>query len=154
MIYGIIWLIVIVFSVQKWINRNTPITTSIGAKPQQYAEIFFFIAPICAAAVFAVLFSTVLTGRFDERSSHALIVLMLWLYSASFYADAVFLEKRINRLCCIIFMIVTAGMAIILSPLERYVTLLNGFVPVGIYGIGICMLLVYYLSLFLSCRRK
>lgn len=150
-VYGIIFAIFIIFSMQRWINRNTPITGSIGTKLPRYAKIFFFIAPICATIVFAILFSTVLTERFNERISHALIVLMLWLYSASFYADAVFfVKKKVNRLCCVIFAIITAGMAIMLSPLDRYVTLLDGFIPIGIYGIGICMLFVYYLSLHLS----
>ncbi|MCL2187318.1 MAG: hypothetical protein FWC16_14425 [Defluviitaleaceae bacterium] len=154
-VYWIIVAIFIVFSVQRWMNLNTPITSSIGAKPPQYAKIFFFVAPICAVIVFAVLFSAVLTERLSERSSHALIVLMLWLYSASFYADAVFFgEKKFYRLCCIFFVIITAGMAILLSPLDHYVTLLDGFVPIGVYGIGICMLLVYYISLLLSYRRK
>jgi len=154
-VYGIIVAIFIMFSVQTWITRNARITSSIGTKPSQYAKFFFFIAPICAVIVFTVLFSTVLTESLSERISHALIVLMLWLYSASFYANAIFFgEKKINRLCYIIVMIITAGMAIILSPLDRYMTLLGGFVPIGIYGIGICMLTVYYLSLILSCRRK
>jgi len=109
-----------------------------------------------AAIVFSILFVTVLTGRFNERCSHALIVLMLWLYATSYYVNIIFFwRNKINCILCAVGMVMALGMAILLTPLDRYVALLNNLVPIGVSILGIAMLFVYYGGiLFLSQRSE
>lgn len=112
--------------------------------------------PVIAVVIFVILFSTVLIGRFNERCSHALIILMLWLYATSFYADIVlFWKNKLNRIFCVTGIVAAVGIAIFLTPLDRYIAILNDFVPVGTYILGALMLFGFYsLNLLLPLRRE
>ena len=75
-------------------------------------------SPLIAAAVFAVLFCTVLTGRL-ERSSHALIVFCLWLYGTSFYVNILrYFKSKLLLFTSLAGMIISVAFAIILTPLD------------------------------------
>ncbi|HEX2925728.1 MAG TPA: hypothetical protein VHP38_05660 [Ruminiclostridium sp.] len=82
---------------------------------------FLLIAPILALAVFAILFSTVLPGRFYERSSHALLLLMLWLYATSCYLEIMQFYKN-KKLVALngVGIALSIALVTILSPLYRF----------------------------------
>ena len=66
-------------------------------KTKKIASVIYnvlLISPIIATITFFILFSTVLKGRLIERSSHALIVFVLWVYATAFYINI--LEKIAN----------------------------------------------------------
>ncbi|MGN6710868.1 hypothetical protein [Anaerocolumna jejuensis] len=154
-IYGLIIIISVLTIIQKWQNKSLMITNEKFVKPYQYFKWFFIVAPVAAFIIFAILFSTILTGRFNERCSHALIILVLWLYSASFYTQAIFFrERKYNLVFGIAGMSITIGTAILLTPIDRYVTLLNNFIPIGTYILGVIMLSVHYINQFLFGRRS
>ena len=59
-------------------------------KTKKIASVIYnvlLISPIIATITFFILFSTVLKGRLIERSSHALIVFVLWVYGTAFYVN-------------------------------------------------------------------
>ena len=148
--YGLIILVFIVFTIQKCMNEGAAPVSEKSLKPYRYFKWFLVTAPVVAFVIFAVLFSVALKSRLSERYPHALIVLMLWLFATSFYTDLVFFWKNsVNRLFCIVGLIIAVSMAILLTPLDRFVALLGGFASTGIYIIGIAKFIVYYLSLFL-----
>lgn len=76
-------------------------------------------SPLIAAAVFAVLFCTVLKGRLIERSSHALIVFCLWLYGTSFYVNILkYFKSKMLLFANIAGMMISVAFAVILTPLD------------------------------------
>lgn len=75
--------------------------------------------------------------------------------SAFFYTEAIFfLERKCNLVFGIAGMSITIGTAILLTPIDRYVTLLNNFIPIGTYILGVIMLSVHYINQFLFGRRS
>ena len=106
--------------------------------------------PLFAIVVFAVLFLFVLKGRFHERLSHAVLVLALWLYAARFYWFLIsFFKHRWILAISIPGMIASAAMAIVLTPLDRYVDLLHSFCGAGSILIGGSLLAIFYAAAFL-----
>ena len=153
--YGLIIIIFLLFVLQKWRNKSSIPVDDKTVRLYCYFKRFFIIAPIIAIIIFAILFLTVLTGRFNERCSHALIVLMLWLYATSFYADVVFFWKnKLNRFFCVIGMVTAVGTAIFLTPLDSYVTVFNDLIPIGAYILGTVMLIFFYCLIWLLPRRR
>ena len=103
------------------------------------------LIPLLAVAVFAALFLFVLKGRFYERLCHAELVLALWLYAARFYWMLISYFKHKTVLVMSAFgMITSAAMAIVLTPLDRYVDLLHSFTGAGSILVGGGLLAVYY----------
>ena len=110
--------------------------------------------PLAAAAVFAVLFAFVLHGRFIERLAHAMAVFALWLYAARFYwlAASFFRHRTVVALSIPGFML-SAALAALLTPLDRYVELLHAFAGTASLAIGPVMLAVFYACAFLFPPR-
>ena len=60
------------------------------------------VSPIIATITFFILFSMVLKGRMIERSSHALIVFVLWVYGTAFYINILkFFKNKILLFTCL-----------------------------------------------------
>lgn len=96
----------------------------IGEKSRKIAKIVSMItvvAPIIAMVIFVILFSFVLQGKLMERISHSIIVFSMWICALQFYKYAIsyFKDKKSLGLS-IIGIISSAGMAIFLTPLDRF----------------------------------
>ena len=153
-VFGLNIVVLLLAVIQKWLNRDAEPRGGKSNKPYRYFKLFLLIAPAIAAIVFAILFSTILTGRFNERCSHALLVLMLWLFATSFYMDIVFFWKnKRNRIICIVGLVGAVGAAVLLTPLDNYITLMGNLIPVGTYILGFCMLVVHYAGLLLPHQK-
>ena len=113
------------------------------------------LIPVLAVPVFAVLFLFVLEGRIYERVCHAMLVLALWLYAARFYWMGISYFKHKRILAMSIFdMIFSAAGAIILTPLDRYVSLVHSFLgPASVLAGGI-LLIVFYAAAVLRSRKN
>lgn len=74
-------------------------------KTKKIASVIYnvlLISPIIATITFLILFSTVLKGRLIERSSHALIVFVLWVYGTAFYINILkFFKNKILLFTCL-----------------------------------------------------
>ena len=111
--------------------------------------------PLFAIVVFAVLFLFVLKGRFHERLSHAVLVLALWLYAARFYWFLIsFFKHRWILAISIPSMIASAAMAIVLTPLDRYVAALHSLLGPASILAGTGLLAIYYAFSFLRRRPR
>ena len=101
--------------------------------------------PLLAAAVFAVLFLFVLEGRFYERLCHALLVLALWLYAARFYWFLVsHFKHRTVILLSFVGMALSAAEAVVMTPLDRYVSLLHSVTGAASIAPGIVLIALFY----------
>ena len=104
--------------------------------------------PVLVAVIFAVLFCSVLKGRWVERSSHALIVLCLWLYGTAFYVSVLKFFKNKNILIIsVIGMLVSVALAITLTPLNRYCASMFTSIHELAFVLGVAMLSIWYFVL-------
>lgn len=103
------------------------------------------VSPLIATSTFFILFSTVLKERMIERSSHALIVFVLWVYGTAFYVNILkFFKSKILLFICLIGMVVSVVSAIILTPLDRYCTLVFSSIHKITYLLGGFMIILWY----------
>ena len=106
------------------------------------------VAPVIVAAIFAVLFCTVLKGRLVERTSHALIVLCLWLYGTAFYVNVLkFFKNKGILVLSILWMVVSVAFAIFLTPLDRYCAAMFSSIHEFTYVLGGVMIVLWYFVL-------
>ena len=83
------------------------------------------------------------------------VVLALWLYAARFYWMLISYFKHKTVLVMSAFgMITSAAMAIVLTPLDRYVDLLHSFTGAGSILVGGGLLAVYYAAPLVFPRGK
>ena len=85
MIYAIVSIVLSIAFCIIQAKSNTVIPSRKTTKITNGLSKIMFVLPLLAFVIFAILLGTVLKGRFMERSSHALIVFMLWMYATSFY---------------------------------------------------------------------
>ncbi len=103
--------------------------------------------PAMVGVLFAVLLSTVLKGRLLERSSHAIIVLCFWIYGTAFYINILkFFKNRTVLIISIIGMMVSVSFAILLTPLDRYCTVMFASIHELAFVLGGVMLVLWYIS--------
>lgn len=106
---------------------------------------------IIAIVFFSVLFATELQGRILERSSHAFILLFLWIIATSFYTE---LMKHYNNkqilITSIVGFIISVGLAITLTPLDRYCLLVYSHLNVFSFILGAYLMLIFYMNYLLN----
>lgn len=119
-------------------------------KTKKIASVIYnvlLISPIIATITFFILFSMVLKGRMIERSSHALIVFVLWVYGTAFYVNILkFFKNKILLFTCLIGMITSIVSAITLTPLDRYCTLMFSSIHQMAYLLGGFMIILWYIT--------
>lgn len=121
---------------------------SISARTERFSRGFdrlLLFTPALAAAVFLVLFLFVLRGRFYERLSHAVLVFALWLCAARFYWFLLsYFKNRAILLLSVVGFAVAAAEAVVLTPLDRYVSLLHSVTGAVSVAPGIVLLTLFY----------
>lgn len=106
-----------------------------------------FMSPLLAVIVFEILLSTVLKGRFLERSSHALLVFMLWMYATSFYVLILkYFKNKIFLGVSLAGLIGSVFCAVFVTPLDKYCALIYNSLHEITFVIGGFMLVVWYFS--------
>ena len=104
------------------------------------------LAPILGLVIFALLFAFVLKGRLMERASHALMVFALWMYATRFYLYILAHFKHRGILAgSMAGMLLSAALAVLLTPLDRYVSLIYSLMGWGSFIIGFALLTVFYI---------
>ncbi|BCK00513.1 hypothetical protein [Anaerocolumna chitinilytica] len=105
------------------------------------------IAPLIGVVIFTILLTTLLHGRFLERSTHALILFVLWMFVTSFYVEILKHKKnKFIMLCSMAASIVSIAVVVMLTPLERYNTLLYRYFHGYIAILGFGMLALFYIG--------
>ena len=112
------------------------------------------IAPVIGAAVFAVLFSFVLTDRLEERILHSATTFFLWIFASMLYIMVLLHFKELKKMILsALGMIVFIMMAVVVTPLDRYVSLVFDRTHIGSYVI-VGIMLVTYLVISILWRKR
>lgn len=108
------------------------------------------VAPVIAAMVFTILFTFVLKSRLEERILHSATTFLLWMFATLFYIMIIACFKNKKRRTVSIFgMIICVALAVLVTPLDRYVTLCFSKSHTGAYVLA-AVLLVTYISV--TCK--
>lgn len=124
----------------------------VGEKSKKIAKIVSMITvvvPIIALVIFVILFSFVLQGKLIERISHSIIVFSMWICALQFYKYVIsyFKDKRSLALS-IIGMISSIGMAIFLTPLDRFCSTIYSHFQEVILPLSIGIIVFIYTIIF------
>ena len=98
------------------------------------------LAPILGLVIFALLFAFVLKGRLMERASHALMVSAL--------------KHRGILAGSMAGMLLSAALAVLLTPLDRYVSLIYSLTGWGSFIIGFALLTVFYIIVLHKTQKE
>ena len=102
------------------------------------------VAPIIAAAVFTILFMFVLKDRTEERILHSATTFLLWMFATVFYIMIVaFFKNKKKMLFSVIGMCISVALAIVVTPLDRYVKLCFIRSHVAAYIVVVLLAAVY-----------
>lgn len=127
-------------------EKTTKITTGLCK--------IMLVLPLLAFVVFAILLNTALKGRFMERSSHAIIVFMLWMYATSFYVLILkYFKNKIFLDVSLIGLIGSVFCAVLITPLDTYCALVyDSFHEISFLISGFMVVLWYFSVLRLKKR--
>ena len=134
--------------------RNCPIAerTKKATKP---LSIMIDLSPLIGIIVFSILFTCVLNGRLPERISHAITVFGLWMCATKFYCYILaHFKKKWVLISCIIGMLYSIGLAVFLTPLDRYVEVLYSFTDWYSILLGCGLLIVFYTIVIITTISK
>lgn len=156
MIYMIIFIILSIGFCIIEAKSNLMIPSQKTTKITNGLSKIVFVSPLLAVIVFAILFSTVLKGRLIERSSHALIVFMLWMYATSFYVLILkYFKNKIILGVSLIGLIESVVCAVFLTPLDKYCALVyNSLYEISFLVSGFMLVLWYFSILRYALRDK
>ncbi len=149
-------LLIVGFFAVGFISRKSPDEekTRKATKP---LSLIINLSPLVGIVVFAILFSCVLKGQLMERVAHAISVFVIWMCATQYYCYllAHFKNKWI-LVSCIIGMIYSIGVAIFLTPLDRYISAVYSFAKEYSLLLGCGILVVFYAITIMTaiCKNK
>ena len=115
------------------------------AKITKPLSIIINLSPLIGIVIFTFLFTFVLKGRFAERGTHALLVFAIWIYATRFYQYILSNYKKKEILVgSIIGMIFSIILAVLLTPLDRYVSLIYSYMNWCSIFLGCGLYVVFY----------
>ncbi|MBO4391120.1 MAG: hypothetical protein J5825_09725 [Lachnospiraceae bacterium] len=112
------------------------------------------LSPVIGAAVFAVLFAFVLQGRLEERILHSATTFSLWMFASLFYIMILANFKKVGKMIGAgLGMAAFILMAVIVTPLDRYVELIFSRSHAGAYLIAGSLVVLFY-TVSILWRKK
>ncbi len=113
------------------------------------------LSPLIGIIVFSILFACVLKGRLLERVTHAILVFGIWMCATKFYCYILaHFKKKWVLISCIIGMLYSIGLAVFLTPLDRYVEVLYSFTDWYSILLGCGLLIVFYTIVIITTISK
>lgn len=104
-------------------------------------------SPILGVIVFSILFTFILNTQLPERISHSIFVFSLWMYATKFYLNMISYFKRFKILVMSIFgMLLFTAVAVLYTPLDRYVDLIYVYIGEWSIVVGILIFVNYYIT--------
>ncbi|MCR5249860.1 MAG: hypothetical protein K6E50_04575 [Lachnospiraceae bacterium] len=98
------------------------------------------IAPFIAAAVFAILFTCVFHSRIEERILHSATTFLLWMFASLFYIMILADFRKAKKVMAgAAGMLVFIALAILVTPLDRYVSLVFARSRFAAYALALIM---------------
>lgn len=113
------------------------------------------LSPLIGIIVFSILFACVLKGRLLERVTHAILVFGIWMCATKFYCYILaHFKKKWVLISCIMGMLYSIGLAVFLTPLDRYVEVLYSFTDWYSILLGCGLLIVFYTIVIITTISK
>ena len=142
-------LIVISCLLQKY---PTEARTKKVTKPLQ---LIISLSPLIGIVIFTILFSFVLKGQLMERITHALFVFAIWMYATQFYNYLLaHYKNKWVVISCALSMILSIALAIIFTPLNRYVALIYDNMGWCSLFLGLALMIVFYVMVLITFKRN
>lgn len=108
-------------------------------------SIIINLSPLIGIVIFTILFTFVLKGRFAERMTHAFLVFSIWMYATRFYQYILSYYKKKEILAgSVIGMIFSIILAVVLTPLNKYVTMIYSCINWYSIFLGCGLYIVFY----------
>ena len=118
-------------------------------------SIIIKISPIVGIVIFSILFTVILKGRFIERVTHSILVFAIWMYATKFYQYILsYYKKKDILISSIIGMLFSVVLAIILTPLDRYVNMIYSYINWASIFLGLILYIAFYIVTFDVEKRK
>lgn len=112
------------------------------------------LSPFIGIVIFTVLFTFLLKGRLAERVTHVFLVFALWIYAARFYQYILAYYKKKGIFAgSVIGMVFSIILAVILTPLNRYISLIYSRVDWYSIFLGLGLYIVFYAVTFLTSKK-
>ena len=94
----------------------------------------------------SILFTFILKERFLERVTHSILVFAIWMYATKFYQYILsYYKKKDILISSIIGMFFSVVLAIILTPLERYVNMIYSYINWASIFLGLILYIIFYI---------
>ena len=111
------------------------------------------LSPLIGIVIFTILFAFVLKGRFAERATHAFLVFAIWMYATRFYQYILaHYKKKTILVSSILGMISSIVLAVLLTPLDRYVNLIYSYINWYSVFLGCGLYIVFYLAFIIVIK--
>lgn len=148
---ALIFLLAVYFLViSRMLSRYTPEERTLNAT--RPLSVIISLSPLIGTVIFTILFTCVLKGRLAERSTHAFLLFAIWIYAARFYQYILSYYKKKEILAgSVVGMIFSIVLAILLTPLDRYVNMIYSRISWYSVFLGCGLYAVFYAATF---RRK
>lgn len=112
------------------------------------------LSPLIGIVIFAILFTFVLKERLAERGTHAFLVFAIWIYATRFYQYILSYYKKKGILAgSVIGMIFSMILAVLLTPLDRYVSLIYSYTSWYSVFLGCGLYVIFYAVTFIVQKR-
>lgn len=127
------------------IHENKKVVEKRAKKIAEIISIITVAVSIIASVVFVVLFSFVLQGKLMEKMSHSIIVFSMWICALQFYKYAIsYFKDKKSLVLSIIGLISSTGMAIFLTPLDRFCSTIYSYFHEATLPLSIGIILFIY----------
>ncbi len=151
-ISGILFLAAYYFMVSWKLREYTPEKRTV--RLTKSLSRIIHLSPLIGVVVFAILLIFLLKGRFAERATHAFLVFAIWMYATRFYQYILsFYKNKWMVSCSFIGMALSVMLAVILTPLDRYVSLVYSRMNRGSIFLGGGLYLVFYTVAFAFSKK-
>ena len=118
-------------------------------------SIIIKISPIVGIVIFSILFTVILKGRFIERVTHSILVFAIWKYATKFYQYILsYYKKKDILISSIIGMLFSVVLAIILTPLDRYVNMIYSYINWASIFLGLILYITFYIVTYDVQKNK
>lgn len=117
-------------------------------------SIIINLSPLIGIVIFTILFTFVLKGRFAERMTHAFLVFSIWMYATRFYQYMLsYYKKKEIFAGSVIGMIFSIILAVVLTPLNKYVTMIYSCINWYSIFLGCGLYIVFYAATFTLVKK-
>ncbi len=118
-------------------------------------SIIIKISPIVGIVIFSILFTFILKGKFLERVTHSILVFAIWMYATKFYQYILsYYKKKDILISSIIGMLFSVVLAIILTPLDRYVNMIYSYINWTSIFLGLILYITFYIVTYDVQKNK